>query len=279
MYWLEIILGRFPFTWPSHDMLWCFGAWSDILFKSNKRGNYGFQKQGLKICLGVWTSVMSCTSHWWAEWALTFYRWYQSVRPVLFVCNVMCLLDSPEQMKHLGCVCTVLLSLILSRSIRGITTVASTIKDVNMTLWLLICWSWNVIQLTVIKHSLLVFHFTSCVLCYQSHTVCLHLLVLYCNNSPSTSVHPQFFCIIVFWWCCCVHLFLHLVFCELICWLAQPHVWLMLHAQLLCFFLCFFLRMLFQNSWNTKKKLSLNMSSEFQFIITKLIRLCLWSLF
>lgn len=67
----------------------------------------------------------------------------------------------------------------------------------------------------------LVLHFTSYVhvLCYRSHTVCLHLLVLYCNNRPSksTCVHLHFLFIIILFLVLLIfffHPFLHLVFCE-----------------------------------------------------------------
>lgn len=83
--------------------------------------------------------------------------------------------------------------------------------------------NWNLIRLPVIIVIVWSFiGFISCFpisplmfmfFCYQSHTVCLHLLVLFCNNNPSylcssSVLFFNYFLMLLF----VVHLFLCLVF-------------------------------------------------------------------
>lgn len=155
---------------------------------------------------------------------------------------------------------------------------------------------WNLIQLIKHRHCVespliyremgycLVFHFTSYghVWCYQCHTVCLHLLVMYCNNSPSTCVYLQLlFIIIIFLVCCFSHLFLHLVFWENDV-LAGPTLWFI---DVACFnycvsFVCFFACC--SKSLEIQKKLSLDLSSNFKWarydVSTHCVKL-LWIVF
>lgn len=52
------------------------------------------------------------------------------------------------------------------------------------------------------------FLFTVFMFYYHSHTVCLHLLVLYCNNCPSACAHPPCFELDFFFLVIVSHLFL-----------------------------------------------------------------------
>lgn len=100
--------------------------------------------------------------------------------------------------------------------------------------------NWNLIRLPVIIVIVWSFiGFISCFpisplmfmfFCYQSHTVCLHLLVLFCNNNPSYLCSSSVLLFFIIFWCCCL-LFIYffvLYFLQKkkkICWLAQLYVW------------------------------------------------------
>ena len=107
--------------------------------------------------------------------------------------------------------------------------------------------TWKCIQVTVIKHCHCMkfpwVHLRFCIsplLCYQSHTVCLHLLVLYCNNSPSFCAHPHLFFFFFFFFSGVP--FVHLFLCHVICendLLAGPTLCLIDVACLIIVFLLF----------------------------------------
>ena len=173
-----------------------------------------FKSRAWSYVSGVYTSIkwwiknLSHTNNSWTVWAVSRNCDIYFPRLVLFDHVKKCLLDSPEQIKytwHHQPNYSQLLAVELSVLFRAQAKQRPGNGDQTLSLY-------GVLSIS----SLCVQCF-----CYQSHTVCLHLLVLYCNNSPFAFVHLQLLSYIYIFCPLCLSYFCVLYFVKMIYWLAQ----------------------------------------------------------